>query len=276
MIRVVVSMAWVEARGLRVKICWDRLIGRLPDRRVCAPRGLISNSSSSKSMGVDSSEARAEAQMGNVTPVQSPSGDVVTALLVLDQLLPHLKKQVLRRSHVLVGVRGWLSMGRRRLMDLMILQPTMMQVIVVEVRTEPLQLQVSNLAGTSPRIGGFSDCASPAMLLGCLQLLTRKIPELSVCRLMSLLTVTGPLLYYAIWFEVRDQNLIHQDSEDEPADPSIIYEEPEEEAPSDRRRYLPQDQKLDPDPIVASFSCGAAGVISSLMILGVNNNIEQQ
>ncbi|XP_058202786.1 uncharacterized protein LOC131317241 [Rhododendron vialii] len=70
-----------DQRDLRVKIRWDRLIGSLlngPDRRVCAPGGSgLSNSSSSKSMGVDSSEARAEAQMGNVTPVQSPSGDVV-------------------------------------------------------------------------------------------------------------------------------------------------------------------------------------------------------
>ncbi|KAG5561450.1 hypothetical protein RHGRI_004481 [Rhododendron griersonianum] len=44
---------------------------------MCSRGSGLSNSSSSKSMGVDSSEARAEAQMGNVTPVQSPSGDVV-------------------------------------------------------------------------------------------------------------------------------------------------------------------------------------------------------
>ncbi|KAF7129711.1 hypothetical protein RHSIM_Rhsim10G0111700 [Rhododendron simsii] len=204
----------------------------------------LSNSSSSKSMGVDSSEARAEAQMGNVTPVQSPSGDVdadATSVVAPSEETSAKKKSCLGWGE------GLAKYGKKKVVGPDDIAAN--NEAGYCGRTEPLQLQVSNLAGTSTRIGGFSNCASLAM------------PSSVACS-------SSP---------VRDQNLIHQDSEDEPADPSIIYEEPEEEAPSsDRKRYLPQDQKLDPDPIVASFSCGAVGIISSLMILGANNNIEQQ
>ncbi|KAI8539828.1 hypothetical protein RHMOL_Rhmol09G0213300 [Rhododendron molle] len=124
---------------------------------MCSRGSGLSNSSSSKSMGVDSSEARAEAQMGNVTPVQSPSGDVVAC--ATSAVAPSEETSAKKKPRL-----GWgegLAKYEKKKVD----GPDDIAANNEAGycgRTEPLQLQVSNLAGKSPRIGGFSDCASPA------------------------------------------------------------------------------------------------------------------
>lgn len=124
---------------------------------MCSRGSGLSNSSSSKSMGVDSSEARADAQMGNVTPVQSPSGDVVAC--ATSAVAPSEETSAKKKPRL-----GWgegLAKYEKKKVD----GPDDIAANNEAGycgRTEPLQLQVSNLAGKSPRIGGFSDCASPA------------------------------------------------------------------------------------------------------------------
>ncbi|KAA8539338.1 hypothetical protein F0562_026030 [Nyssa sinensis] len=116
----------------------------------------FSHSSSSKSMGVDSNEAKAEIQHRNVTPVQSPSGDAVACVTSAAPAedMGSRKKPRLRWGEGLAKYEkkkvegpddgatknGTVSCGN----------------------AEPVQSHVSNLADKSPRVSGFSDCASPA------------------------------------------------------------------------------------------------------------------
>ncbi|XP_017984688.1 PREDICTED: uncharacterized protein LOC18586364 isoform X1 [Theobroma cacao] len=118
----------------------------------------FSHSSSSKSLGgVDSGEGKLELQQKNLTPVQSPSGDAaacVTSAAPSDETMSRKKPRL-----------GW-GEGLAKYEKKKVEGPdTSMNrgVATISVgNTEPNNSLGSNLAEKSPRVLGFSDCASPA------------------------------------------------------------------------------------------------------------------
>ncbi|XAR72099.1 hypothetical protein NMG60_11018618 [Bertholletia excelsa] len=115
----------------------------------------FTHSSSSKSMGTDSSEAKAE-QLGKVSPIQSPSGDAVACATSVapSEETSSRKKPRLKWGEGLAKYEkkkvegpedGAAKLG-----------------VVCGTTVEPLDSQVSILADKSPKVAGFSDCASPA------------------------------------------------------------------------------------------------------------------
>lgn len=109
----------------------------------------FSNSSSSKSTGVDIVEAKTELKPSNVTPVQAPSGDTApcpTSVAPLEDTCSRKKQRL-----------GWgegLAKYEKKKVD----GPDES----VNKNTETVHSMVSNLSEKSPGITGFSDCASPA------------------------------------------------------------------------------------------------------------------
>ncbi|KAG5557595.1 hypothetical protein RHGRI_007745 [Rhododendron griersonianum] len=188
-----------ESENLLGSIDWKPLKWTRSES-MCSRGSGLSNSSSSKSMGVDSSEARAEAQMGNVTPVQSPSGDVVA--FDTSAVAPSEETSAKKKPRLGWG-EGLAKYEKKKVVGLDDIAAN--NEAGYCGRTEPLQI---------PRI-------SRPILESFMRSRTMKLP---------------PQIEGVIYLKIK--------------------------------KWL--------DPLVASFSCGAVGVISSLMILGANNNIEQQ
>ncbi|CAK9152243.1 unnamed protein product [Ilex paraguariensis] len=116
----------------------------------------FSHSSSPKSVGVDSSETKAEVKLGNVTPILSPSGDAaasVTSAAPAEETSSRKKPRL-----------GWgegLAKYEKKKVEVPV-DEAIKNGVVTSSNTEPVYTQVSNLADKSPRASGFSDCASPA------------------------------------------------------------------------------------------------------------------
>ncbi|KAL7184585.1 hypothetical protein ACSBR2_026689 [Camellia fascicularis] len=115
----------------------------------------FSHSGSSKSMGVDSIEVKGEAQIRNVTPLQSPSGDAAACetSAALSEDASSRKKPRLKWGEGLAKYEKKKvdpgDCATKHGMD-------------VFGSLEPVQSHASNLADKSPRAARFSDCASPA------------------------------------------------------------------------------------------------------------------
>ncbi|CAL5365653.1 unnamed protein product [Camellia sinensis] len=116
----------------------------------------FSHSSSSKSMGVDSGEAKVEVQVRNVTPVQSPSGDAVgcaTSAAPWEEASSRKKPRL-----------GW-GEGLAKYEKKKVEGPddsATKHGMVVCGNIETLHSHILNLSDKSPRVTGLSDCASPA------------------------------------------------------------------------------------------------------------------
>ncbi|GMI80625.1 POWERDRESS [Hibiscus trionum] len=118
----------------------------------------FSHSSSSKSLGgVDSGEGKHELQQKNLTPVQSPSGDAATCVTSAGPS----DETASRKKPRLAWGEGLAKYEKKKVEG-----PdastdkggAMISVCNAEYNNSPS----SNLADKSPRVLGFSDCASPA------------------------------------------------------------------------------------------------------------------
>uniref|UniRef100_A0A5B7AWQ3 SANT domain-containing protein n=1 Tax=Davidia involucrata TaxID=16924 RepID=A0A5B7AWQ3_DAVIN len=116
----------------------------------------FSHSSSSKSIGVDSNEAKAEIQHRNVTPIQSPSGDAVACVTSAAPA-----EEMSSRKKPRLGWGEGLAKYEKKKVDGPDDGATKNGMVTCG-STEPIHSHVSNLADKSPRVTGFSDCASPA------------------------------------------------------------------------------------------------------------------
>ena len=118
----------------------------------------FSHSSSSKSLGgVDSGEGKPELQQKNLTPVQSPSGDAaafITSATPFDETMSRKKPRL-----------GWgegLAKFEKKKVEGPDTSMSKGGATISVGNTEPDNSLSSNLADKSPRVLGFSDCASPA------------------------------------------------------------------------------------------------------------------
>ncbi|KAK8987151.1 hypothetical protein V6N11_055463 [Hibiscus sabdariffa] len=117
----------------------------------------FSHSSSSKSLGVDSGEGKLELQLKNLTPVQSPSGDAATCVA---SAAPS-DETTSRKKPRLAWGEGLAKYEKKKVVgpDTSIDRGgAMISICNTEFNNSPS----SNLADKSPRVLGFSDCASPA------------------------------------------------------------------------------------------------------------------
>ncbi|KAJ4720825.1 Nuclear receptor corepressor 1 [Melia azedarach] len=118
----------------------------------------LSHSSSSKSMGgVDSSEGKTDLQPKNATPVQSPSGD---AAAYLTSGAP--SDETTSRKKPRLGWGEGLAKYEKKKVDGPDVSVIKDVACISASTAEPVHSLSSNLAEKSPRIAGFSDCASPA------------------------------------------------------------------------------------------------------------------
>ncbi|KAA8534334.1 hypothetical protein F0562_031839 [Nyssa sinensis] len=116
----------------------------------------FSHSSSSKSIGVDSNEAKAEIQYRNVTPVQSPSGDAVTCAT---SAAPAEEMSSQKKPRL-----GW-GEGLAKYEKKKVEGPddgSAKNGTVTCGSAELIHSLASNMADKSPRVTFFLDCASPA------------------------------------------------------------------------------------------------------------------
>lgn len=117
----------------------------------------FSHSSSSKSMGVDSNDARTDIQPRNVTPVQSPSGDAVACLA---STAPSEENSSRKKPRL-----GWgegLAKYEKKKVEGPDDSVNKNGVVFCASNGEPTHSLNSSLSEKSPRVMGFSDCASPA------------------------------------------------------------------------------------------------------------------
>ncbi|GAV67695.1 Myb_DNA-binding domain-containing protein [Cephalotus follicularis] len=116
----------------------------------------FSHSSSSKSLGgVDSRERKAELQPKSATPVQSPSGDAVACVTSAPS-----EDTTSRKKPRLGWGEGLAKYEKKKVEpDLSVNKDG---AAVSASNSEPVHSLSSNLAEKSPRVLGFSDCASPA------------------------------------------------------------------------------------------------------------------
>ncbi|XP_052185107.1 uncharacterized protein LOC127796770 [Diospyros lotus] len=117
----------------------------------------FSHSSSSKSMGVDSAETKSEVQPRNASPAQSPSAD---ALVCTTSAAPSEETNSRKKPRLNWG--EGLAKYEKKKVEGPDDGATNKQGIVACASLEHLPSPASNLADKSPRIAGFSDCASPA------------------------------------------------------------------------------------------------------------------
>uniref|UniRef100_A0A2P2LCC0 Myb family transcription factor family protein n=1 Tax=Rhizophora mucronata TaxID=61149 RepID=A0A2P2LCC0_RHIMU len=118
----------------------------------------FSHSSSSKSIGgADSGEGKAELRPKNVILVQSPSADAaarVTSVAPSEETTSRKKPRL-----------NWgegLAKYEKKKVEGPEVSASKDGAIISVVNAEPILCQSSNLADKSPRVPGFSDCASPA------------------------------------------------------------------------------------------------------------------
>ncbi|KAK9283920.1 hypothetical protein L1049_012176 [Liquidambar formosana] len=116
----------------------------------------FSHSSSSKSMGVDSNEAKADLQPRNVTPIQSPSGDAVACVT---SAAPSEEMSSRKKPRLGWG-EGLAKYEKKKVGPDESVNKN--GILFCSSNTEPMHSLISNLADKSPRVTGSSDCASPA------------------------------------------------------------------------------------------------------------------
>ncbi|XP_057979549.1 uncharacterized protein LOC131165618 isoform X2 [Malania oleifera] len=109
----------------------------------------FSHSSSSKSIGVDSQEAKVDMQPRSVTPVQSPSGDALPCATCVAPL----EEASSRKKQRLGWGEGLAKYEKKKVEGLD---------ESANKNAESLHSLGSSFAEKSPRVTGFSDCASPA------------------------------------------------------------------------------------------------------------------
>ncbi|GFY84565.1 duplicated homeodomain-like superfamily protein [Actinidia rufa] len=115
----------------------------------------FSHSSSSKSMGVDSGDAKAKLEPRNGTPVQCPSGDAVACATSAA-----LSEETNSRKKPRLGWGEGLAKYEKKKVEGPDDSATKNGMVVC-VNTEPLHSNGSILSDKSPRFTAFSDCASP-------------------------------------------------------------------------------------------------------------------
>ncbi|KAK6933330.1 SANT/Myb domain [Dillenia turbinata] len=118
----------------------------------------FSHSSSSKSLGVDSVESKVEVQPKSATPVQSPRAEVAAS--VTSVVAPMEEARARKKPRL-----GW-GEGLAKYEKKKVEGPdeTLRKngLTISASSLEPLPSVISNLLDKSPRVVGFSDCASPA------------------------------------------------------------------------------------------------------------------
>ncbi|CAK7325494.1 unnamed protein product [Dovyalis caffra] len=118
----------------------------------------FSHSSSSKSLGgADSIEGKAELQPKNATPLESPSGDVAACVT---SAAPSEEMSLRKKARL-----GWgegLAKYEKKKVEGPEASGSKDGAVVSASNIESIHSQTSNLAEKSPRVMGFSDCASPA------------------------------------------------------------------------------------------------------------------
>ncbi|XWS66141.1 hypothetical protein CRYUN_Cryun05aG0174500 [Craigia yunnanensis] len=117
----------------------------------------FSHSSSSKSLGVDSGEGKLELQQKNWTPVQSPSGDAATCIT---SAAP--SDETMSRKKPRLGWGEGLAKYEKKKVEGPDTSMNRGGATISVGNIEPNNSLSSNLADKSPRVLGFSDCASPA------------------------------------------------------------------------------------------------------------------
>ncbi|XP_061975697.1 uncharacterized protein LOC133697254 isoform X3 [Populus nigra] len=118
----------------------------------------FSHSSSSKSLGgVDSNEGKTELQPKNATPVQSPSVDVAARVTSVA-----LSEEISSRKKARLGWGEGLAKYEKKKVEGPDASENKDGAAVSASNMESIHFQTSNLADKSPRVMGFSDCASPA------------------------------------------------------------------------------------------------------------------
>ncbi|XP_052199992.1 uncharacterized protein LOC127806630 isoform X2 [Diospyros lotus] len=137
-------------------------IGRKPSKwtrsgSLSSRCSVFSYASSFKSMGMDSSEAKAEVQPKRVTPIWSPSGDAMacSALAVPSEETNARKKLRLNWGEGLAKYEK----KKVEASDDRATNPGM----IVCGNTDPMHSHLSNLSEKSPRVAGTSDCRSPTI-----------------------------------------------------------------------------------------------------------------
>lgn len=117
----------------------------------------FSHSSSSKSMGVDSCEVRTDLQPRNMTPVHSPRGDAVACVA---SVAPSEENSSRKKPRL-----GWgegLAKYEKKKVEVPDESVSKNGIVVCSSNGESAHSLNSNMADKSPRVMGFSDCASPA------------------------------------------------------------------------------------------------------------------
>ncbi|XP_059457621.1 uncharacterized protein LOC132187348 isoform X4 [Corylus avellana] len=118
----------------------------------------FSHSSSSKSMGgVDSNETKVDMQLKNATPVQSPSGD---AAACVTSAAPSEETTSKKKARLNWG--EGLAKYEKKKVEGPEVSVSKDGAIITTCNAESTHSFVSNMADKSPRVVGFSDCASPA------------------------------------------------------------------------------------------------------------------
>ncbi|GMY08737.1 isoform 2 of nuclear receptor corepressor 1 [Fagus crenata] len=118
----------------------------------------FSHSSSSKSMGgVDSNEMKADIQPKNSTPVQSPSGDAAACVTSAAQ-----SEETTSKKKPRLGWGEGLAKYEKKKVEGPEVSVNKDGAVFSTSNTEPTHSFVSNMADKSPRVTGFSECASPA------------------------------------------------------------------------------------------------------------------
>lgn len=121
----------------------------------------FSHSSSSKSMGADSSEMKVEVQPINVTPINSPSGDAAPAAACEMYVAPSEETNSRKKPRLGWG-EGLAKYEKKKVVCVDDTAAAKNGVVICSSNREPVNLLSSSLADKSPGVTGFSDCASPA------------------------------------------------------------------------------------------------------------------
>lgn len=130
---------------------WTRL-GSSSSRSSC-----FSHSSSSKSVGVDSTEIVAEGQPKNATVIQSPANAACVR-----STAPAQSDETGSRKKPRLGWGEGLAKYEKKKIEGPEDGATKNELVLSVINTETLQSQSVNLPEKSPRVASLSDCASPA------------------------------------------------------------------------------------------------------------------
>ncbi|XP_022860902.1 uncharacterized protein LOC111381326 [Olea europaea var. sylvestris] len=121
----------------------------------------FSHSSSSKSLGTDSNEMKAELQPKNVMPVQSSSGEA-TACKKSIVPTPALSEEISSRKKPRLGWGEGLAKYEKKNVDGPEVGATKDGLVISVNKTEPAHTHSANVANRSPRVAVFLDDSLPA------------------------------------------------------------------------------------------------------------------